>query len=197
MKNRIKLTESQLNRVIRESIKQTLSELLNKRFDMCGNFYEGFAMVELDYRYNFINANGELLSPNMWFDRCWDFKEGAAKIIVGDKCNFIKTNGELLSPNMWFDHCNNYFNEGFAAVEVDNKYNYINTNGEFLSPEQWFEYCFKFKNGFGEVQLDGNWYKIDTKGQLYTKNGEPVNSPLQENRRYRRNNKQATRITEA
>ena len=257
----------------------TNNELLspNMWFDRCGNFHEGFAMVKLNDKYNFINTNGELVSPNQWFDGCgnfhegfsvirvgqkwnyintngdylsdtwfdrcnhfnegfakvlldgsWyfintdgdiisdavqqmlargislddifdncvDFNEGFAKVELDDKWNYINTDGELLSPNKWFDYCYS-FEEGFAKVELDYKFNYINPNGEFLSPNLWFDNCWSLEDGFAEVRLGEIWYKIDTKGQLYTKNGEPVNSPLQENRRYRKSKKHVIRITES
>ena len=189
MKNRIKLTESQLNRVIRESVKQTLSELdsagasfnPDERFDFCGNFYEGFAIVKLNGKWNYINTSGELLSPNQWFDDCYEFYNGLARVELNGEWNFIDANGDYLSDT-WFDDCWG-FNDGFARVKLDNKYNYINANCELLSPNQWFDYCYNFDNGFGKVNLGWRWYTIDTKGQFYTEDGEP----LQENRRYRRN----------
>ena len=159
-------------------------------------FFEGFARVKLNGKWNYINANGELLSPSQWLDWCHNFKEGLAKVILNGKCNYINTNGELLSPNKWFDNCRS-FKEGFARVELDGKCNYINTNGELLSPNIWFNWGWDFNEGFAAVKLGERWYEIDTKGQLYTENGDPVNSSLQENRRYKKNKKHIIRITES
>ena len=168
MKNRIKLTESQLNRVIRESVKQTLSELdsagasfnPDERFDFCGNFYEGFAIVKLNGKWNYINTSEELLSPNQWFDDCYEFYNGLAR------------------------------------VELNGEWNFIDANGDYLS-DTWFDDCWGFNDGFARVKLGERWYEIDTKGQLYTENGDPVNSSLQENRRYKKNKKHIIRITES
>ena len=111
MKNRIKLTESQLNRVIRESVRQTLSELNstggsfdpNERFDWCGQFKNGIAKVKLNGKYNFIDFNGNLLFPNTWFDWCSEFHNGVAEVELDRMYNRINTNGELLSPDRWFN----------------------------------------------------------------------------------------------
>ena len=81
-------------------------------------------------------------------------------------------------------------------VQVDDKRNFINTNGELLS-NTWFNWCEYFVDGLANVELDEQNYTIDTKGQLYNEYGDPVNSPLQENRRYRGNKKQVIRITES
>ena len=183
--------------IISDAVQQMIAQgvPLDNIFDVCDVFQEGFAWVSIGDSWNFINTNGELLSPNQWFDSCYGFKNGFAAVQLNDKWSFINTNGELLRSNKWFDWCWDFF-EGFARIILNNKYNYINTNGELLSPNQGFDDCDDFYEGFGKVKLNDKWYKIDTKGQLYTMDGEPINSPLQENRRYRRNKKRVMRLTE-
>ena len=135
-------------------------------FDYVWSFNEGFAVVRLNDKFNFINTRGELLC-NQWFDMCGDFSDGFARVVLSRKYNFINARGELLC-NQWFDECH-YFYDGFAAVKRNRKWNFINTHGELLCNE-WFDYCYDFYKGFARVKLNGRFFMIDTKGQLHDMN---------------------------
>jgi hypothetical protein len=65
-------------------------------FDYVGDFYEGFAKVKIDGKYNFINTNGELLWKEDNFDLVWNFYNGFAVGIMDDKMYKINTKGELI-----------------------------------------------------------------------------------------------------
>ena len=70
----------------------------------CIRFFneDGFAIVELNDKWNLIDTNGNLLSKQ-WFDCVYNFdKNGFAQVMLNDKWNFIDTNGNLLSKQ-WFD----------------------------------------------------------------------------------------------
>ena len=141
-----------------------------KVFDNVGSFYEGYAGVKFKEKYNFINQNGEILSPNQWFDWVDDFSEGCAKVYLrGQGKNFINQNGKYLSPNQWYNEISN-FREGFAWVELNYKYNFINQNGDLLSPNQWFDNVDFFREGFARVILDREIYYINGEGELYDMN---------------------------
>ena len=131
-------------------------------FNYCGDFCEGFAVVQLNGKYNYINANNQLISDT-WFDYCGYFRKGFACVELYGKYNLINTNGQLLSDT-WFDGCNN-FNNGFAIIVLNNKCNFINTNGQLLS-KTWFDYCVNFFNGFARVRLNNKYNYINTNGQL-------------------------------
>ena len=97
-------------------------------FDYCYDFYEGFAVVNLNDKYNYIDENNKLLS-DQWFDECDNFHYGFACVQLGEEWNYIDTKGELLSPSQWFDDCY-AFSDGFAIVLLNNEWVKINTNGE-------------------------------------------------------------------
>jgi hypothetical protein len=138
-------------------------------FDFVGGFVEGFSPVNLNGKYNFIDENGKLLSPNQWFDGYLNFCEGCARVWLNGKYNLIDKNGKILSPNQWFKGCGS-FKEGFAWINIYGKgLNYINKNGKILSPNQWFDYCENFRKGFGLTLLNGKWYKIDTNGNIFSR----------------------------
>ena len=131
-------------------------------FGYVGDFNEGFALVELNGKCNFINQEGRLLS-DQWFDNVGNFNEGFAWLELNGKCNFINQEGKFLS-NQWFDNvCN--FSEGFAKVELNYKYNFINQEGKFLS-DQWFNIADSFNEGFAWVRLNVKYNFINQEGKF-------------------------------
>ena len=68
---------------------------------------DGFAIVELNDKWNFIDVNGKLLYKQ-WFDYISDFENGIAKVILNNKYNFIDVNGKLVSQQ-WFDSYENAY----------------------------------------------------------------------------------------
>ena len=135
------------------------------KFDLIEDFKEGFATVELNDKYNFINIEGKLLSKQ-WFDDTYDFHEGFAKVYLNNKWNFINTEGLFLS-NQWFDAAGN-FKEGFARVKLNDKYNFINTEGRLLT-KQWFDAVKNFNDGFARIRINNKRNFINTKGRILSK----------------------------
>ena len=131
-------------------------------FEHVSNFYDGFAQVGLNDKYNLINTEGKLLS-NQWFDWVRDFREGFAAIGLNNKYNFINTEGEIIS-NQWFDWVRD-FREGFAPVSLNNKWNFINAKGK-LFLNQWFDNVSYFYEGFAAIRLNNKYNFINTEGKL-------------------------------
>ncbi len=136
-------------------------------FEYIDAFCGGFACVRLNNKYNFINANNQLLSDT-WFDYCYDFYNGFARVKLNGKKNFVNTNGQIISDT-WFDDCGDFYN-GFARVQLDDEWNFINTNGKIIS-KTWFDYCYDFYNGFARVKLNGQEHYINTNGQIVESKG--------------------------
>ena len=63
-------------------------------FEEVGEFQNGYALVELNGKYNFISGEGKILSPT-WFDSCGDFENGYAKVELNGKLYYINTEGQL------------------------------------------------------------------------------------------------------
>lgn len=131
-------------------------------FNYCDDFCEGFAVVQLNGKYNYINANNQLISKT-WFDYGGYFRKGFACVELYGKYNFINANGQIISDT-WFDDCYAFYN-GFAYVRLNNKWNFINTDGQIIS-NTWFDGCGSFKNGFARVELNNKYNFINTNGQL-------------------------------
>ena len=130
-------------------------------FEEIGDFSDGYAKVNLNGKWNFINRNNKLLS-DIWFDWVYTFSDGYAIVKLDGKENFINTNSKLLS-DMWFDYIG-VFSDGYAKVELDNKWNFVDTNGKLIS-DTWFYWVDDFYNGYAYVELNGKLFKIDKNGQ--------------------------------
>ena len=98
-------------------------------FDWIKDFKDGFAIVNINDKLNFIDTNGVLLSQQ-WFDTVRNFSEGVARVKLNGQYNFINTNGQLLSQQ-WFDDIFE-FNNYFASVQLYSKLKSIDTNGKFF-----------------------------------------------------------------
>ena len=101
---------------------------LYMKYDFVGNFYNGYARVKLNNKWNSVDTQGKLVSPNQWFDWIDDFYDGYAKVKLNNKWNFIDTQGKLLSPNQWFDWIYNFYN-GYGIVKLNGKWYKIDTKG--------------------------------------------------------------------
>ena len=137
-------------------------ESIEDVFYWCGDFYEGFAWVVLNGKFNFLTKEGKILS-DQWFDWCDDFREGFATVKLNEKFNFINRDGKLLSDK-WFNWCDD-FREGFAAVKLDKKRNFLTKEGKILS-DQWFDLCGNFIEGFAVVELNRKMNFITKEGRL-------------------------------
>ena len=151
-----------------ESILIELENGTNPRnlFDKVDDFREGYAIVCLKGKWNWINTEGELLNPNQWFDYVFNFQEGYAVVeIRGKGWNYINTDGNFLRDDLWFKDAYS-FKEGYAVVQLNGKWNWINTEGEFFSPNQWFNGTGIFQNGVALVKLKNKYNFIKTDGNF-------------------------------
>ena len=136
--------------------------LFDQWFEYLDNFHDGFARVQLNRKYNFIDTKGNIRF-DQWFDYVENFHDGFAKIELNGKYNFIDTKGNILA-DQWFDYVDN-FHDGFVCVELNGKYNFIDTEGNILA-DQWFDYVDNFHNGFAKARLNGKYNFIDTEGNI-------------------------------
>ena len=140
-------------------------------YDKVGKFFEGFAKVYREGKYNFINKQGELLwDKDEWFDDVSNFNNGLGCVNkAGRGWNFINTNGELLWEDYkWFDNVWKFYN-GFAKVyKIGRGFNFINKQGELLWKEdKWFDNAYDFVNGLAGIKINNeDWKCINTKGEI-------------------------------
>lgn len=96
------------------------------KFDSHFSFKEGFAAVQKDGKWGYINTKGEQI-VECKFDDAWGFIGGFAKVKKDGKWGYINTKGEQIIEYKFDDAYD--FNEGFARVQKDGKWGYINTKG--------------------------------------------------------------------
>ena len=97
-----------------------------KEFDYVDGFNEGFARVQKDGKWGYINTKGEQI-VECKFDGARGFNEGFARVQKDGKWGYINTKGEQIVECKFDDAYD--FNEGFARVKKDGKWGYINTKG--------------------------------------------------------------------
>lgn len=101
------MTTEQISEVIGMNFYQTFKgdEKYKKLSDKCKELgikmknldfkEEGFAKFRLNDKWNFIDKEGNLLSPNLWFDSACSFFGGTATVWIDDKEYRIDPNGQL------------------------------------------------------------------------------------------------------
>ncbi len=141
-------------------------------FDSVSDFKDGWSLVWLNNKCNFIDKNNKLLSSNQWFDYANKFSKGYARVELNSKWNFIDKNNKLLFPNQWFEELTgfDYFGDTMAYVCQQDKSNLIDKEGNILSPGQWFDNIIYFDNDFIKVSLDEYYNLMDRDGNILLPN---------------------------
>lgn len=84
------------------------------KYDDIGFFSEGFAAVEKDGMYGFIDKTGKLVIPTI-YEYVQPFSEGLAAVNRDGKWGFIDKKGKMVIPaNFYFV---SRFNEGLASFD--------------------------------------------------------------------------------
>ena len=121
-------------------------------FDYITSFSNGFAEIQLQDKWNFMNENEEIIS-NQWFDTTYSFSEGFARVIIDGKYNFINEEGQKLCKE-WFDNASDFEYNGYAYVKIKGKENYINQEGQKIS-SQGFDSMNHIEDNIFEIESNG------------------------------------------
>lgn len=134
-------------------------------FKGANSFKNGFAEVKMSNRkWGIIDVSGKVVIEPV-FDESWDLNHVIDNIFTGEidgLCGLIDTNNKWIIPPT-YKNISRWICDGLMAVELDGKCGYINVHGEVVIPLN-FDETNAFKNGIAEVSLDGETFKIDTKG---------------------------------
>ena len=168
MRKIVRLTESDLHRIIRNSVNKIIKEsvydnsFFNKDFDnnlrkalqlvkqgdLSGFDYthqepHGVFLVALDDKYNFITPQGNVLYKE-WFDGI-NGTEGDDKtsdflqVFKNNKgCNLISLDTFKLLSEKWYRHITCFYGNYAIATDFNQKQNLIDKEGNMLSDE-WFD----------------------------------------------------------
>lgn len=127
-------------------------------FECCEPFSNGFAVVKLNGRYNYIKQDGTLLCPNQWFHFCYYFnKFGLAPVEIETQkpsTNIVKSDGSFLfSTNL--TAVGRFDEDGYASIRNDEwKWNSIDKNGQIVF-KNWYDFVRHEVNGLFEVEING------------------------------------------
>ena len=94
-------------------------------FDGVGSFNEGFAAVEKDGKWGYINTKGEQI-VECKFDNGGDFNEGFAVVKKDGKCGYINTKG----CSVIFDESKNEIEAFDKAIDRSNNTFYLSRLGD-------------------------------------------------------------------
>jgi hypothetical protein len=131
------------------------------KFDMCLDFSEGLAAVQVGNEWGYIDKKGGyVVRPS--FVRAESFREGLAVVGIGgagvpssiaEKCGFIDRRGRVRIQPV-FDDAGQGFSEGLAPVSQGGKWGYIDANGTFVI-KPVYERAYLFTEGMGCVATGG------------------------------------------
>ena len=143
-------------------------------FDGVGSFNEGFARVQKDGKWGYINTKGEQ-AIECKFDDVVGFNEGFASVKKDRKWGYINTKGEQI-VEFKFDDTRG-FHKGFAMVKKDGKWGCINTKGCFVifdesknEIEVFDKVIDRSNNTFYLSRLGDNFGLLDEKFNVIIKN---------------------------
>ena len=169
---RQKAVENAKNIEILEILVKEAEEKLGKRsndienkYDFIKDFFEGLAMVRKNYRYGYIDKEGNEVIA-LQYEDAKDFSEGLAMVCKNYRYGYIDKEGNEVIALQYEDAEN--FSEGLAVVRKDGKFGYIDRNGEVRIPFCHFN-ANSFQNGKAEVEIEKTWYYRDKLGNLLDK----------------------------
>jgi hypothetical protein len=158
---------------------------IDKWFDDVNFFKNGWGLVKIKEKYNYINSNAEFLIKDKYEylpDSADDFCKGYARIRViengyGYKMNLIDVHGNLVIdekyPIYWVDDISYFGNSEYAIIGMKNdnyimKYNLINKKGDiFYKPKNidlWFDNIGKSDSQTFYAECDYCKYTIKISG---------------------------------
>lgn len=180
----IRLTESKLRNIIKESVMRemgmlsesqksrslnhTLQQIINGEepknvFYRVRDFGE-YRLVNLSFKYNLINKEGQPLF-NTWFDDCDVFWDGYARVVLDRKYNLLNKEGQFVSDT-WFDDMGEPEKDGYRVVVLNDKCNLMNNEGQFML-DTWFHWIgYKESDGCRIVMMYNDHNLINQEGQL-------------------------------
>jgi hypothetical protein len=126
-------------------------------------FFNNVALAKSETRWDYVNAEGIVISQNKAYVCQHNFSEGLARVQENKKWGFIDGSGNyVIEPR--FDAARD-FSEGLAAVETNSKWGYINTSGESVI-EPVLENAWDFYCGIAIVSVNEAKQYMNRKGEF-------------------------------
>ena len=146
-------------------------------FDWVNSFNDGFAVVRLNEKHNYINTEGKFIS-SQWFDTAWNFSNGLGVVELNGKYNLINTEGKLIS-SQWFNF--------WDVVELNGKFYKLDTSGRLRNVNENKQYKTNSNMKQKIVLKESDLHRVIK---------ESVKQVMNENNQYDRGYKIGTRLAQ-
>ena len=132
-------------------------------------FNEGFAAVQKQGKYGFIDRNG-IEAISCIYEDYGDFHEGLANVKLHGKWGYIDKKNNTVVPFIYESTSDCHeglsdFREGLALVKKNNRYGYIDNTGRVVIP-CIYESASPFSEGLARVVTNGKTGYIDISGNM-------------------------------
>lgn len=142
--------------------KKTFSKVIAK-YDEINDFYDGVAVVELDYKCGLINNKGQEVVP-CTYNHIYNSSCGMVQYRDDIGRGFMNTKGQIIVPSDKYSDVED-FSDNLACVRKDGKWGYIDTKGNEVLPCS-FGRTYPFSEGLGLVYKDGVYGYVNTKAEF-------------------------------
>ncbi len=150
------------NRFVSDSISVVVEPTL--KYDNVSGFSEGFAVVEKDKKYGYVDQNGKEVVPPTYYS-AGSFSDGVAVAYSKEDCTWhiIDKTGNVKAQLKGYDNVGYSFSNGLIQVEKDDKYGLADTTGKEVLPPV-YDSVGDFNDGLAWVEKNEMWGLIDTTG---------------------------------
>lgn len=137
------------------------------RYEMAGDFSEGFAEVEMNGKSGYINKAGKLVLPCK-YDLAGGFKGGMAWVKLNGKQGYINKQGAEVIPLGEYDRfgANDIGIDGYITAMKNGKYGIISKAGKVLVPFKYDEMKNYIVDGKVCAKINGRWGVIDINDKI-------------------------------
>ena len=144
-------------------VDKTGKEVIPLKYEYAYSFSEGLALVKLNDKYGFVDKTGKEVIPLKYkYANC--FSEGLAGVKSFLFWGFIDKSGNVIVESK-YDWVSPFFSEGLAIVELNGKRGFVDKTGKEVIPLK-YESALHFIGGVANVELNGEWIKIDKQGNV-------------------------------
>ncbi|PJZ64318.1 hypothetical protein CH371_18010 [Leptospira wolffii] len=143
--------------------------LPGKRIDNIGPFLDGFAFVNVNGKYGYIDEEGNLIAE-IKYDHAADFLNGQAPVVWKGQDLFLDKIGKVVGKRPPFESLGPTA-EGWTSFTYRDHWGFFDSANrvvipiQFDTPPHTDSYRYKFNEGFAPVYLNYKYGMIDKKGK--------------------------------
>lgn len=132
-------------------------------FDDVFSFSEGYAAVEINKKWGFIDKSGNMVIPCKYDFKPMVFSEGLVSVSLNEREGFIDKTGRVVIPFSY--DCTYDFKDGLAQVIINDKYGFIDKTGKMVVPCKYDFASDSFYGGLARVEIKEKFGFINRTGR--------------------------------